>query len=138
MTIEKIRKKTNVISRSQQENGECGFLNTRPSERLRGTINWPRSERLSNEVNVIEIELMVEEMPGSNDWGVLSTMLSRLVGIHKFQIYPQEGIIVLQFNQYQVNLTKIQHILRNYGYKLRLVASSERTEQKTPLPLKSF
>lgn len=137
MTIEKIRKAPNVISRSQHEIGECGSLQTRRSERLRGAIRWPRSERFSNEVNITVIELMVEEMTGSNDWTALATTLSKLVGLQKFQIHPQEGVIVIQFNQDQVNLTKIQHILRNYGYKLRPVSPSERMEQEIPLPLKS-
>lgn len=135
--MEKIRKKTNVVSRSQHENEECGSLNTRRSKCLRGAIRWPHSERFSNEVNVTVIELMVEEMTGSNDWTALATTLSKLVGVHKFQIHPKEGIIVLQFNQDQVNLTKIQYILRNYGYHLRPVSPSERTGEKIPLLLKS-
>jgi hypothetical protein len=137
MTIEKIRKAPNDISGSQHKIGERGSLQTRRSERLRGTIRWPRSERFSNEVNITVIELMVEEMADGNDWTLLATTFSKLVGLQKFQIHPQEGIIIIQFNQDQVNLTKIQHILRNYGFKLRPVSPSERMEQQIPLPLKS-
>lgn len=138
MTIEKIGKKRDSISSSQHESTERGSLNVFVSERLRGTIRWPRSERSSNEVRVTEIELMVEEMTDSNDWTTLATTFSKLVGIQEFQIHPKEGMMVLQFNQDQVNLTKIQHILRNYGYKITPVSPSEHTERKTPRPLKSI
>jgi hypothetical protein len=135
--IEKVGKKTDAISHSQHESTERGSLNILVSERLRGTIKWPRSGRFSNEVKVTAIELMVEEMIGSNDWTTLATTLPKLVGVQKFQIHPTEGMMVLQFNQEQVNLRKIQYILRNYGYEIKPTPASER-EQKIPLPLKSI
>ena len=136
--IKKVGEKTDAIIHSQNKSAKRGATKIHVSERRKGTIRWPRSGRLSREVRVTAIELVVEEMAESNDWKTLATTLSKLVGVQKFQIHPKKGVLVLQFNQDQVNLRKIQYILRNYGYEIKPASGSEPMEQKIPLPLQSI
>lgn len=135
--IKRVGEKTDAIIHSQSKSSKRGAAKIHVSERRKGTIRWPRSGRFSDEVKVTAIELVVEQMAESNDWKTLATTLSKLVGVQKFQIHPEEGVLVLQVNQDQVNLRKIQYILRNYGYEIKPAYVSEPMEQKIPLPLKS-
>lgn len=102
------------------------------------TIRWPRYGRLGDEERVTAIELMVKEIIENNDWNVLASTLSKIIGIRRFQIHPKEGMIKLRFNQEQINFAKLKHILMNHGYDIGSGLASEHTEQKAIFPPKSI
>ncbi len=128
-------KATNTLKYIKPEPTPLNSL--KPPHRI-DTIRWPRYGRLGDEERVTAIELMVKEITENNDWNILATTLSKIIGIRKFQIHPKEGMLKLRFNQEQLNLAKLKHILMNYGYDIGPGPASEHTEQKAIFPPKSI
>ncbi len=120
-------KATNTLKYRKPEPTRLNPL--KPPHRI-DTIRWPRYGRLGDEERVTTIELMVKEITENNDWNILATTLSKIIGVRKFQIHPKEGMIKLRFNQEQINLAKLKHILMNYGYDIGPGSASEHTDQE--------
>lgn len=136
--FEKARKNpeaTNTLKYRQPEPTRLNPL--KPPHRI-DTISWPRYGRLGDEERVTTIELMVKEITENNDWNILATTLSKIIGVRKFQIHPKEEMVKLRFNQEQITLAKLKYILMNHGYDIGPGPASGHTDQKAVFPPKSI
>jgi hypothetical protein len=136
--FEKARKNPEATNTLKYRQPEPTPLNPLKPPHLIDTIRWPRYGRLGDEESVTTIELMVKEITENNDWNILATTLSKIIGVRKFQIHPKEGMVKLRFNQEQINLAKLKYVLMNHGYDIGPGPASEYTDQKAVFPPKSI
>ena len=136
--FEKARKNPEATNTLKYKQPEPTPLNSLKHPHRIDTIKWPRYGRFGNEERVSTIELMVKEITENKNWNVLATTLSKIIGVRKFQIHPKEGMVKLRFNQEQINLAKLKHILMNHGYDIGPGSASEHTDQEAVFPTKSI